>query len=291
MAQKVIDLSGIGGLTDRYYGDLPYSSSVSSKYEQLLGADNQYAEGFVNPISHVGQLSPVSNTFVTITPSPTAMICATIIDTVNLKPYFLDQGEHLYATADLTSNGAVATTIITSQIDGATGTDLEIYTVNGIRRLFYSYRKSGGGNIGIYDFTYPYDIGLDADWLSTAVSGTTYLGATNNHRMIVADNGYMYVLDGSTLHKIDGTTGGGANGTLTANVLLFPAIFQLVDAIDLRGKMWIGLIRSTDDLSTISNSYNFEDYCGVYVWDRSTTGTNFEDFIPISGVKELWTTH
>lgn len=164
-------------------------------------------------------------------------------------------------------------------------TDLEIYEVNGIKKIFASYQKDTGADIAIIT---PESMYFDSDWLSTACSGGSTLGATNDIQMIVADNGFMYILDGSTLHKIDGTTNGGANGTATMNVLTFPALFQLIDAIDLRGNLWFALMKSTNDFSSLTLSTNIgEQYGGIYIWDRQSTIVNMTDFIRIEGITAI----
>ena len=47
MAKIIIDMSGRGGLLERYQGDL--NDTQSQPHYGYLGADNQYAEGFWNP--------------------------------------------------------------------------------------------------------------------------------------------------------------------------------------------------------------------------------------------------
>lgn len=278
MAKLIIDLSCKGGIAPRYYGDR--YSSVSHPELRIIGRDDQYADGFVNPISKVGYLRPANNSAKDLTgATPTAYIASTIVDTENTDGYFWERGENLYKIDSYTDTGLTSV----RTVSGATGTDLEIYTVNGVRKLFYAYRKTGGGNIGIYDFSSTYD----DTWLSATCSGGSTLGATTNTRMIVADNGYMYVLDGASVHKIDGTTDGGTNGTATMNVLTFPASFQLIDALDLRGKLWIALMRNNRDIYYGDNVSLVSVPSGVYVWDRQSTTVNMTDFIPIEGIREV----
>ena len=272
--KTIIDLSGLGGLAPQYYN--------GDQNLKILGKENQIAEGFCNPYYRIGVLYPASQSFASVTNPIGDTVKATQVDSINSDGYFYDDDGIIKAITDLdgtnmTNKRAVAST---------SGTDLEIYTVNGIRQLFYSYRKTGGGNIGIYNL----DTVYDDDWLENACANGFKTGATNNVKMIVADNGFMYVLDGASVHKIDGTTGGGANGTATANVLLFPANFQLIDGIDIRGNMWIALIQSSRDLTYgVGNVDLFTEVCGVYVWDRQSTQVNMTDFIPIDGIKEIST--
>ena len=276
--KTIIDLSGIGGLAPRYHSER--TDNTTHPELRIIGADNQYADGTVNPIAKLGYISPASNTVTAVTSNPSAIIGSTVIDTVNSKGYFWERGTKLHELDSYTDTTLDVNRIVT----GATGTDLEIYTVNGVRKLFYAYRHASGGDIGIWDFSSIYD----DTWLSATCASGFNTGTTNNTKMIVADNGYMYVLDGSTLHKIDGTTAGGANGTVTANVITFPANFQLIDGLDLRGNLWIALMRSTRDLySANTDTSLFEELAGVYVWNRISTATDMTDFITIEGVREI----
>jgi len=276
----IIDLSGRGGLVNKYHGD--YISAAGKPELRYLIDETQYASGYVNPIKKYGYLSPINNTVRLSSGSdPNVATAATIVDPVTLRMYFFERGTDLCQLQDgLGDVGFNANRTIA----GATGTDLEIYQVNGVRKLFYSYQKSGGGNIGIHDFATTFN----DTWLSGTVSGAFNTGATNNVKMVVADNGFMYVLDGAAVHKIDGTTGGGANGTATANVLTFPSSFQITDGVDARGNLWISITQNTNDLESAPTSVaRYSTSSGIYIWDRQTTVMKSSDFIPIDGVREI----
>src|SRR3990167_7225649 len=279
MAQTIIDLSGKGGLAPRFYGDIPLASA--NWQLRHLGADDMYADGIVNPIAKFGYLGPANNTTKAITSNPSAVIGSTIVDTINSKAYFWEYATKLHELDDLTDVALDVNRTVT----GATGTDLEIYTINGARRLFYAYQKSGGGNIGIWDFASTYD----DTWLSATVSGAFNTGATTDTKMIVEDNGIMYILNGTSIAKVDGTTAGGTNGTATANVILFPATFQITDGLDFGGKLWVGLMQSTRSIwgGISSSTYAYNTLCGVYIWDRKSAISDFTNFVPITGIREI----
>ena len=279
-----LDLSGSGGLAPRFFGDKAYQATSPNWWYRTVGGANQYTDGYLNPITFLGYMSPANNTFHSI--STTAnIISATTNDIVNSKGYFFEYTVNptIYSIANYSASGMSFNRTLTGEHEG---TDLQEYTINGVRQLFYSYRgASTTGNIGIFDYTSTYDV----DWLSTAPVNAFNLGK-NNHKMVVADNGFMYVLDGSFVHKVDGTTAGGTDGTVTANVLSFPATTQLVDGLDLGGFLWIALMENTLDLfanSTLGDGYTSK--VGVYVWDRSSTVVSSIDFIPISGCKTIRT--
>ena len=276
MAKTIIDLSGIGGLAPKFYKNRPNLA--------IIGNPSSYAQGIADPISRLGYLSPACDTVTDITYSEGTVsgeIGSVQMDIDNGKEYFLERDANLYQLDGLDDTTLTLTRTITTT--GAIGTDLEIYEINGVRKLFYAYKTSTAGDIGIWDFSTTFD----DTWLSGTATGGSATG-NNNLIMIPADNGYMYVLDGATVHKIDGTTDGGADGTATMNVLVFPAFFQLVDGIDLRGNLWIVLFKSSRDLlDGIRNERVIETQCGVYVWDRQSTQVDMVDYIPISGVREI----
>jgi len=279
MAKLIIDLSSIGGVAP-FHGGNPAAESVQDDpHLRYLGGETQYASGFMQ-LGKPGYLVPSNRTLTNITANPSAPIGSTEVDDVNTRAYFWERGTKLHeldTTVDTTLD-------VNRTVSGATGTDLAIYQVNEQRRLFYSYQKSGGGDIGIWDFSSTYD----DTWLSATCASGFNTGATNEVKMIIADNGFMYVLDGNYVHKIDGTSSGGSGGTASANVLSFPPFFQLKDGVDTRGTMWIALLGSSRTVDpSIDTNTSFNSLCGVYVWDRQTTVVDMTDFIPISGVRDI----
>ena len=128
---------------------------------------------------------------------------------------------------------------------------------------------------------------FDPRFLSTSALGGFSLGATNNHRMAIADNGFMYIIDGYDVHKFDGTESSGISGRAYPSVLTFPEPYQLVDATDGRGFLWIGVTGTTRNLTGSDNQQSIENLCGVYVWDRLSSRVNTTDFIFLSGAKEI----
>ena len=58
--KTVIDLSGIKGLTNRFYGDK--SLTASQPHLRYFGDDGELAVGIFNPISTLGYMSPANNT-------------------------------------------------------------------------------------------------------------------------------------------------------------------------------------------------------------------------------------
>lgn len=214
----------------------------------------------------------------------TTILGSSIYDSANNDFYFAERGQRIFKGDTLDD-----TTLNPEHDLGATGTpvimDLEIYQLNGTRKLFYVYES--GGNLNVGEATLPIAFEND-NWLTTDVSGAFTNGLTNDAFMRVADNGFAYLFADNDIHKIDGTTNGGANGTISANVLQFPEYFQIVDAIDYRGNMYVAIHQNTEAVhSAIYTQRTNSIPCGIYIWDRRTTVVNTQDYIPLEGVKQI----
>jgi len=180
--------------------------------------------------------------------------------------------------------------------------DMILYQVDGTPKIFYAIKsneatlESGGIGIADVDFSNPND-----DWLTNDSSGGNkdMMALEGRSFFTLADNGNLYAFSGNRVHKIDGGPTGGTNGTVTESVLLFlgttvdNSVTILKDAMDLKGRMWIGLHVNSDfdsennDLSTESLS----QFVGVYVWDRVSVVASMSDFVEISGARELISMH
>ena len=288
------DLSGIKGLGPRFYGNKDDNNSFNNQ-EAIYGIDGQYGDGVCNPAANLGFLSPASNTFTNYKATTGSagfqdVFINGVVDGLNDAIYFLNTNARVYEVQDLTTD-MTGTTDADDFVDritttSAVGTDAILYTLNGVQKYYWTYRDTSGGQGDMGVANLPQLASSTAVFLSVQPVNAFTL-SNSNHRLIVADNGFMYILDGSSLHKFDGTTNGGASGTVTANVLSFPAFFQLVDAVDIRGRMWIGVNRTTRNLRSTVASPSYNEFAGVYIWDRQSGIVNMTDFIPIDGVKEV----
>jgi hypothetical protein len=250
-----------------------------------------YAAGICNPLSVEGYLSPGN---------ATAVESATQLGGVQVGAVFIpDGGDDLIVTLERQNAGGNLTIwtasshnnslSLTAVTNTATtqfwkGTDVQVYQVNGVAKIFFSYydnNVSSGGDIAIFDTAVSSG---NFTWLSGTVSGKFNAGS-NELRMFVADNGFLYLIDGSSLHKIDGTTNGGTNGTVTPNVLVFPAYMQLSDGMDARGKSWMTVNRIDHTPIGIDLQHAYSRFAGVYVWDRLSVQSQMQDFVPIDGIK------
>ena len=273
----IIDLSCSGGIADIAYPE-EEDGIITHPEFQVLGGDTQCADGFVNPLIYPGIAIPDNDDKTDIGTGD--FYVAAQVDNSLYKVYLLSHSDsNIYELESFTDTSLT----LKHSVTGKVGRDLEMYTVNGEKRIFYAYTDdvAGTGDIGIWDM----DATYNDTWLSGSCSGGSTTGS-NGLVMRVADNGYMYVLDGAMVHKIDGTIDGGTSGTATMNVLVFPATFQLIDALDLRGALWITLMQSNRDLrEDQTEMYSVQG--GVYVWDRESTRISIQDFIPIQGAREI----
>lgn len=284
MADILIPLSGFGGLSPTYSG-YPTKESPTPNLDPFAD-DQRYTDGLINPFRQPGFLSAACDTFQTLTAGTSyiGIISATQVDDVNSRHYMIERAvnPHIFEMDFTGETQFESSNVITAAAGG--GTDLEIYSVNGTRSLFYTYRKTGGGggDMGRYNFSSFVDTYLSA----TATNGFN-LNSDVEHKMIVADNGYMYILDNQDVHRLDGTANGGANGTAYPRLITFVSPFQLVDGIDAKGFLWLAIVGSTRSLTGTDQQTTTEIPCGVYVWNRQTTRINMADFIPIPGTKEI----
>lgn len=297
-----MDLSGRKGLADKFYGDINqfgYSGDMGTGKPQhrYLAKDGQMVSGIFNPLRKYGYLYPSTLTAYEIASgSSVPFYAASIYDYINDKSYFLGSG----------LNGGSVVLDILSSIDGTTtstdrtmpvGTtypgDIEIYDVNGVRHLMYSYNTGSAWRIGIKNLT---TSAFTDNWLGSGgtISGAFEPSSNGEMKMIAAGDGYMYVLNANAVHRIDGTTLGGANGTVTRDVLLAPTYFRFSSGIDHRGSLYIAVQRNTTHevhgrsyFSGNASNGNYNGDVGVYIWNRQSTFFNTSDFIPIKGAKEI----
>jgi hypothetical protein len=294
MAQKVLDLTGNLGLTDRFWGDRHRTASQPNlRYD---ASDGEMAEGIYNPLMYKGYLAPSNNSLLTMTvPTITTPFTCGFIEAGFRTMGFGSTDDKIYSadysfvdsTITYTYSELDAVKFEDSGDHGNDIRDFEIYLVNEQKKLFYI----SGADVGITEEN-DFDPD-DTTWLSVTAAGGTTLHSTDGLGafMRVADNGFMYIFDDHAVHKIDGNSTGGTNGTATMDVLIFPdSLFTISDAVDNRGLMYIGLnyVGFQQLYNTKNNKYIFDiPYCGVYIWDRLSTAVRMRDYIRIPGIKAI----
>ena len=129
--------------------------------------------------------------------------------------------------------------------------------------------------------------GQSGSWLQSQAVGGFYQDLASDYAfMKVADNGFAYIFADNHVHKVDGTTTGGADGTVTKDVLLFPSNFTITDAIDYRSRLYMAIHQYPVTVSaTTAKTYNGK--CGLYIWNRISTKLSSADYIELPGVREI----
>lgn len=316
MPQLTLDLSGKKGLGIRYYGDRPYTASRPNLRYDL--ADGELAEGFFNPIKEYGYLSPVNATTKALTGTTSYLLTSGIVIPQRIAAhstdaiFFGDEAEdgtegqimNLDTAVDTSLDQAYELPVFGSPDQYSKVEDFVQYMVNGVRKIFWVSKNNTGAlyqamiGIAAVDMSSP-----DPDWsTNTPVGYGSILKGDARHKFVLADNGFLYLLDGNNVHKIDGGTSGGSSGTIYPRVLTFlgsttsggtSTVTRLISAVDIRGKMWIGLhVNPAFDIeiSSLSGKTINMDV-GVYVWNRASTVATMQDYIPIRGARELKSLH
>jgi hypothetical protein len=191
--------------------------------------------------------------------------------------------------------------------------DFALYQLNGTPKIYFTRHNTTTNAVGDSICVASTVMGSpDVTWsllpitvannARPAGAGVTLIKSAGRIVFIPSDNGFLYVLNGNVVHKIDGGITGGTYGTITPRVLQFSGntartgvnvITRLIDGIDFRGKMYIGLhVNPSFDTRTSSiTGKTIPMFVGVYVWNRSSTVASMQDFIEIVGVKELKSIH
>lgn len=178
---------------------------------------------------------------------------------------------------DVVAATATATVVNGTQVFNTTNT-------SGIDVGLYTAITGGAFRVGVADLPFA---NSDDAWLTTTATGAFANSTLSTYDfMRTADNGFAYFGQDNAFHKLDGTSTGGTNGTVTPNVLLFPASFRLTDAVDYRGNMFIVIHQSPVD-TTSNTQTNYTLDCGVYIWDRDTTQIRMSDYVPVPGVRQI----
>jgi len=159
MAKLVIDLTGRNGLAPKHFGDL--GTQTQAPELRIVAQDGQLVQGVYNPSKYLGYNSPANKSTVSVSLDTTNdLIGSTIYDAVNHEGYFAERGPKIFTANNL--NDLTLTEYLQIAADSTeeiTITDLEIYQLNDIRRLFFCYKREfedtdlNVGDIGIINLT------------------------------------------------------------------------------------------------------------------------------------------
>ena len=293
-----------GGLADNWWEDSQIN--MSAKNNQIVsGTQNPFTNpGFYSPgvneltdLAQQSNISSMTNTcvrFLTFDDNKYYTTTGTSIF------YFIDDsigiigGGTILGTADTSSN--FPTTIAANDTGAAvhvTGAhtsqkfdDAILYQVNGASCIWFFWRDNTDGDAGVYKLG---DNGISSSdyWSVSTTNGFVFPAVNVNFPIIpiVSSNGYAYIAQKNVVHKLDGTTDGGATGTITANVLKFPASEMIVDMVEAGNKVYM---LKKPSFSKADTTGRVSRKCGVSVWNRVSTVVSAESYIPISGVQDVF---
>lgn len=173
MARKVLDLTGVNGLVERYQGDL--NDTASQPHARYYGEEGQFADGIYNPFKKLGYLSPANNIVETLTGTISDKVVAIEYDEEADDVYFATNGPEILKLDGLSDSSLSNHLSITSTSDIE---DMVIYEINGGKALVYAIdtNNSGGMNIGFSTIgTGSYGLTTYGTNLPDTTAGTTTL--------------------------------------------------------------------------------------------------------------------
>lgn len=285
LKQLPIDLSGKLGLAPHFYGDDAFNTA--SPWMRNLAPNGTMVGGTYNPFRRNGYMSPSNVGLIPVTEDNVAnfrSIRATQYDNIDLAVYLGNDTNSVWLSNNTTQFS------LDHSISNCTNIqDFEIYQSNSNPVLMTLYVYSGDSSYRVARRVLSTATWTD-NWIGAggSIAGAAALGKQAT-KLISADNGFAYILDTNSVHKIDGTSAGGANGTFTPGVLVFPANYQVSDGVDYKGNLCFGLQNTPQ--SALNNTTNFIGLCGMYIWDRISTQVSQQDFVPIQGahsISKIW---
>src|SRR3990167_2367494 len=201
-----------------------------------------------------------------------------ITDPVSAYIYAFEEARRLHRADSITGNLSTAGDYphaVGTTSSGVAGEDLLPLMFKDTTYLLYSWKDSGGGDIG--RVTLSGAIAFDDTYLSATINSTSSLtGKSTNgipHPMLEwQENGMVYVGDGRALHQIANTT---LNGTLSKNKLLLPlgwVITSLFNANDFIGITAVYLPGGS--------FMGRRSRAAVFFWDGTSPTWNRKVFVP-----------
>lgn len=307
MAKIIID-NFTEGLAPKYWND--YSLFVNR-----FGKPGQVLYGEVNPFYKPGYLMGGSSTYTALTNESALTDSGRFEQFIIADDNIIDtsSGTSIYGIQNATTGQFHAINPTTNTISSSGSTpkwpkitnltsgahnghttevfdDVFRYQVNGVQKTLVLMRDNTDWDILKWDSTLTAgdvlgNVGSAATGYTTSMVNITYPTFA-----VVSDNSYCYIVDINKVHKFDGTAlTGGANGTLTADVLLLDNSRMFVDGVDHQGKIWF----LTQPSHVKSSSSYVEQYSAwptrdisVVVWGRNSSVVNVENNIRLDGCSE-----
>lgn len=184
MAKLNIDITGREGLVSSYQGDL--NDTTAQPHLRYIGGDLQLADGIYDPLKINGYLSPVNNTYATLTDSATNEIIAREYDAINDVLYFAENGPYMQTYDTFTDTTATTIQLGSTSITGRF--DTEIYELYGNPSLYYlNYYESSNGpgmTLGVYSLDSTKGQALiDSNYANFSSNATEYIGPSDFLRL------------------------------------------------------------------------------------------------------------
>lgn len=154
MSKITVDISGRGGLVERYQGDV--NDTTGQPNLRYLASDGQMASGVYNPSKKYGYLAPANDTFTTLTGTVAALVNSIQYDSEGDIVYLSEEGENVLKLDGLDDSSVSNYLSVTA---GYTIKDMILSEVNGNKALVYvvdSNDSDVGINVGfsMIDTTY-----------------------------------------------------------------------------------------------------------------------------------------
>lgn len=160
MAQLIINMTGIAGLSPKYSGDI--NTTGEQPNLRYLASDGQVVSGIYNPFVKYGYMSPAVASKVDTSGTMDQLIISAEYDSVNDDLYL---GGNLDKVFKIDGADGLTTTTAIDLVDGFSFIDLEMYQLNNTRVINTSvfrserYNNCNAGIINnIDDNSGPYDI-------------------------------------------------------------------------------------------------------------------------------------
>lgn len=141
MAEILIDLSGRNGLGTNFFGD---ADMVTPRPELRMDDGTGLASGLFNPYLRNGYMAPATNTSTSYTfdTTPDTQLTSVEYDTSNDVVYWADNVDNIYSASSLTDTSLELEDTLdytsTYPAKYMRLSDMQMYQINGARKLFFS---------------------------------------------------------------------------------------------------------------------------------------------------------
>ncbi len=157
MDETIIDFSGVLGLADNFFG---YGDMVTPQPQLLTRVnDGQLAGGFFNPVIRNGYLFPIttSKTAVTTDTAIQERMMSSVVNKDNKEMYSVDKLGGVFKLTNANDTSYSKVLQLNSGSTSNTTSNIEMYKINGVDKIFVTSVKSYGINSndyrGVVDFS------------------------------------------------------------------------------------------------------------------------------------------